>query len=138
MLKYFYQELEFGMYSIMVVDDSEDYLTTMVKSLKMKLEETDYAVTPFVDATKALSSLKESHWDLLITDIIMPNVEGTELISAAKSCNPNCKIIAISGGGSRLKPDKYLDDAMLQGADAKFEKPFSTFELSESIRNILG
>jgi len=65
---------------------------------------------------------------LVITDIIMPIMEGIETIIALHKLNPKVKIIAMSGGG-QMEPEKYLDTALALKVNAVLKKPFSYKEL---------
>jgi YesN/AraC family two-component response regulator len=75
--------------------------------------------------------------DLLITDIIMPQKEGLELIIELRKKNKGLKIIAISGGG-RIGPEGYLPLAKRLGADLVFQKPLVQKEFMNAISKLLG
>jgi len=77
-----------------------------------------------------------SAYDLIITDIIMPDSDGLETIIAARKLHPTGKIIAISGGdrGAGLG---CLHQARLLGADATLDKPFSTADLFRTVEQTL-
>jgi len=74
-------------------------------------------------------------YDLIITDLIMPDSDGLETIVAARKAHPAGKIIAISGG-SRAGHD-CLREARLLGADATLDKPFSTADLFRTVEQTL-
>ena len=63
-------------------------------------------------------------FDLVVTDILMPEKEGIETIIDLKTLNPGQKIIAISGGG-RDRYQGYLQTASELGADDTLAKPFT-------------
>jgi DNA-binding NarL/FixJ family response regulator len=73
----------------------------------------------------------------VITDLIMPEQEGLETITALRRDYPGLKIIAISGGG-RIGPEAYLPAARELGADRVFSKPFDVQELAETVRELLS
>ncbi len=73
--------------------------------------------------------------ELIITDIIMPEKEGIEIIREVKKKYPHMKIIAISGGG-RIGAHSYLNLAKSLGADQILEKPFSKTDLVNLIQKI--
>ena len=73
--------------------------------------------------------------ELIITDIIMPEKEGIEIIREVKKKYPHMKIIAISGGG-RIGAHSYLNLAKSLGADQILEKPFSKTDLVNLIKKI--
>ena len=77
---------------ILIVDDEEK-----ICSLLTELLQSQYAVTSTSDGDAALEKLESGHYDLMITDIVMPNKNGLEVIADVKNKYPELKIIAISG-----------------------------------------
>jgi len=73
--------------------------------------------------------------DLVITDILMPGQDGLETITKLRQRNPQVKIIAISGGGQRVRID-LLHVAVLLGAQRTLHKPFRPQELLEVVREL--
>ncbi len=73
--------------------------------------------------------------DVVVTDIIMPEVEGLDLIMRIRAISKSIPIIAISGGG-RSKSDGYLLNAEVFGADAVFSKPVNEDKLIEKIKSL--
>ncbi len=73
---------------------------------------------------------------LLITDIIMPEGEGLELIRKTKTLRPDVKIIAVSGGGIGEK-STYLELAKRLGADDCIEKPFESQTVLASVKKLI-
>jgi len=73
---------------------------------------------------------------VVVTDIIMPDMEGLEMIKELRRLAPKAKIIAMSGGG-RFSPDNYLEFARRIGAVAALAKPFSTEELLKILDRLL-
>ena len=84
-----------------------------------------------------LELFKKYSPDLVITDIIMPEKEGLEIIREMKKLKPELKIIAISGGG-RISADNYLNTAKSFGADRAFQKPFKQSVIVGAVRELLG
>lgn len=70
------------------------------------------------DGQEALNKIKKQHFDLIITDIVMPNVDGIELIRYVKKNFPDTKLIAITGNNPY-----YLRIAKILGVDQFFSKP---------------
>ena len=66
---------------------------------------------------------KQSSVDVLITDLVMPDTDGYQVIRKARKLYPSLKIIAISGGDTSGSGEDYLPFTKLIGADAVFEKP---------------
>ena len=116
--------------SILIIDDNEEILS----SLETFLNKKDYRV---VAASNGLDGLKlyeatNGDFDLVITDLIMPNIGGVALISIFKERTPELPIIAITGYGEQ--PESLAREAM---ADVVMEKPFKLDELEASIKRLL-
>ena len=80
----------------MVVDDERDILSIVKRGLESKNR---FKVETFIDAESALESLKENsdnYYDLVLTDIRMPKINGFELYRRIKESNPNMKIVFIT------------------------------------------
>jgi YesN/AraC family two-component response regulator len=80
----------------MVVDDERDILSIIKRGLESKNR---FQVETFIDAESALESLKENpddYYDLVLTDIRMPKINGFELYRRIKESNPDMKIVFIT------------------------------------------
>ena len=80
----------------MVVDDERDILSIIKRGLESKNR---FQVETFIDAESALESLKENsddYYDLVLTDIRMPKINGFELYRRIKESNPHMKIVFIT------------------------------------------
>ncbi|MBN2010794.1 response regulator [candidate division KSB1 bacterium] len=77
---------------------------------------------------EGIKIFKRIHCDLVITDIIMPEMEGIETIRALRKIDPAIKIIAISGGGKQSAQD-YLNIASALGANLTLQKPITQEQL---------
>lgn len=75
--------------------------------------------------------------DVVITDILMPNGDGFEVIEAIKSGRRGTKIIAISGGGTYLPATEYLKLARSIGADEVLLKPFTHRQIVDAVNRVL-
>jgi len=78
---------------------------------------------------------KSENIELIITDIIMPDMEGLETIREVKNRLPQLKIMAISGGG-RIDAQDYLAIASGLGADFTLRKPFIRQELIDAVKSL--
>jgi CheY-like chemotaxis protein len=86
--------------------------------LRSVLEAQGYLVQETSDGREALSKIAQNCPDVVLTDIVMPDVEGIELIRMIRKVTPNLRIIAMSGAS-----DGYLHAARALGADATIQKP---------------
>jgi DNA-binding response OmpR family regulator len=120
------------MSAILVIDD--DASVREVVSEMLRLEGHD--VTIAENGREAIPLLAANHFDLVITDLIMPEKEGIETISEIRRTDSRIPIVAISGGG-RLGPGDYLETARYIGADATLAKPFARQELLATIEALL-
>jgi DNA-binding NtrC family response regulator len=118
---------------ILIVDDD----ATLRRLLGQTLTEQGYEIQSADNGAVALRLLREQPVDLLITDIIMPDVEGLETIVTCRKEHPALKILAISGGG-RLSAADYLPVARGLGATETLAKPFSVEQLLEIVQRLLG
>tara|TARA_Y100001960_G_C14170574_1_gene585214 strand:+ start:208 stop:576 length:369 start_codon:yes stop_codon:yes gene_type:complete len=115
----------------LVIDDD----ALVRESIQLMLNDSDYKVDLAEDGVQGIKLFKQNKYDVVITDIIMPNKEGFETISELKRINDNVKIIAISGG-SRNGIGAYLPIAENLGAKAILYKPFDESELIQTINAV--
>ena len=118
------------MAKILIIDDE----TAIAYMLKKMVERAGHEAEIAGNGNEGLQFFDRFHPDLLITDIVMPEKEGLELIFDLRRKNPKLKIIAISGGGS-FQYEGYLNSAKHLGADMVFQKPLDLKELM-SIQNV--
>jgi CheY-like chemotaxis protein len=116
---------------VLIVDDESQ----MRELLCQALESRGHTVDQAADGRQALQRLAEHQPDLVITDLVMPEMEGIETIQAFRRKCPAIPMIAISGGG-RLGPDSYLSMAGQIGANRTFEKPFRMEEILTAVREL--
>lgn len=120
------------MAKIVFIDDNEK-LREMIKCL---LEGEGYEVFTTGDGNLGVQIVKEEQPELLITDILMPDKEGLEIINELRQADSNLKILAISGGGI-ITADLYLKLANALGADKVLSKPFLNEELLATISELI-
>lgn len=107
------------MAKILLVDDDE-----LVRyALSRLLQKAGHDVIEVDNPKKVLDLIQKNQPDLLITDIVMPEKDGIELINEVRESNPFLPIFAISGGG-KIDGEVYLDIVDMMGADATMSKPF--------------
>ena len=117
---------------ILVIDDE----APVCAAIEALLEGAGHDVNCAVDGMEAIVMHQAACFDLVITDIIMPVMEGIETIRAIRKVSPEIGIIAMSGGGS-LDTKLILRAAAMLGADAIFKKPFSNAELLAKVAELL-
>ena len=121
------------MAKIIVIDD-EPYILLMLKKM---LENEGYSIEIANNGKEGLEQIRRNPPDLVITDIVMPEKEGLEMIREVRSRYPEMKIIAISGGG-RLDSGEYLEPARHFGAAKVLRKPFQKKDMVEAVKDLLG
>jgi CheY-like chemotaxis protein len=122
-----------AMKRILLIEDDE----ALRSILRVSLEKMGHAVTEAVNGREAMSIFKKTAPNLVLTDLIMPEIEGLETIRAMRRAQPELKIIAMSGGGRSDARDN-LKMAKNFGATAVFAKPFSLKELQKVIAELLA
>ncbi len=117
---------------VLVVDDDK----AVNETIRIILEDGGHEVTTAINGIVACKELEKQTFDLLITDILMPDKDGLEILIEARTQWPDLKIIAISGGG-RVWPGTFLNTAKGLGATSVMQKPFSSTELTLKVDQIL-
>jgi len=118
---------------ILVIDDE----APVRDILRQILEREGHEVVDAPEGAIGLKLFYENPTDLIITDILMPEKEGIEIILELRKTAPGVKIIAISGGGRTGKLD-VLPIAKSFGALRTLAKPFERQELLAVVREVLG
>lgn len=116
------------MKQILIVDDEK----LVREGIQEALTEEGYIVYTAINGNEAIKVLEVFVPDVIITDIIMPEADGIEVLLSAKKLQPRPRIIAISGGG-RISANDHLATARKLGADTILTKPFSIETLLEAI-----
>lgn len=121
------------MTKILIVDDEELVLEMLVQMLKRE----GYEVEGASNGKEALKKINLNKPDLVITDLIMPEKEGLELIKDLRGSYNELKILAISGGNRHIDPMGQLKVAKFLGADASLSKPLDRKDFLSTIKNLL-
>jgi len=114
---------------LLIVDDEEALMTALCKTLEMQ----GYAVTGFTSPQQALAHLREQQFDLLLTDLMMPEMDGIALLSAAHEIDRDLAAVVMTGHGT-------VDTAVLAlrgGAADYVLKPFRLNNLLPVLRRAL-
>ena len=115
--------------SILIADDEESIRNLLGSWLRNH----GYAVTCVASAHEAARHLDQEHFDLVITDVVMPDGDGYELIAAFREARPMTRILAMSGGGKYLQGNDCLKVARGLGAHGVLMKPFNWGQLHTAI-----
>ena len=120
------------MKKILLVDDDP----FIIESTTIVLEDSGYEVSAAHNGDEALDLLASKTYDLMITDVVMPQKDGIEVLLNVKRRYPDLKVMVISGGG-RLNVTNYLETAQHMDAAATLAKPFNNKDLLDKISDIL-
>ncbi|QTA80801.1 Two component system response regulator/histidine kinase, PAS domain-containing [Desulfonema limicola] len=118
---------------ILIIDDDDQFR----KMLRRMLERTGYDIFEAVNGEQGIEIYRNQAVDLVITDMLMPVMNGTDAIYAMTEEFPNIKIIAVSGGGF-YDPEIVLNLAQELGAVRTLSKPVNQDILLKTVREILG
>ncbi len=121
------------MANILVVDDNIAFLEIQTEFLRRAGHE----VTPATNGIEAMNRADSQAFDLVITDLIMPDKEGVQVIMELRKKHPGVKIIAMSGGG-RVNAEDYLAIARRLGAAKTLSKPFTGDELLGAVAEVIA
>ena len=112
-----------------MVDDEE-----MIRALLTELFAADvYEVTTAVDGEQALELLKAHRFDLVMTDLIMPGLDGVEVLLSAKRIDPDRPVVIMSGHA----PAETVSRLTSLGADDYIAKPFDLEVVKELVTRLV-
>lgn len=115
--------------SILVADD-EDSIRSLLQHF---LGKCGHQVTVVGNAREACAAMSQRTFDLVVTDVLMPDGDGIDLITELKKVQPGARIVAMSGGGRYLEGSDYLKLAKGLGAHGAIMKPFTWEQLQAEI-----
>ena len=121
------------MVRVLVLDDDPLIQAT----LPLLLREHGHEVSTAVNGKLGLRLLQTEPIDLILTDILMPEADGIEVVCAVVKDHPNIALVAMSGGSARQLGAEAVKLTRLLGAHAVLVKPFGEAELVEAIRKAL-
>ncbi|MEO5354857.1 MAG: response regulator [Magnetococcus sp. XQGC-1] len=102
------------------------------------LEGAGYAVQVIDSCGEALQRLEEDGVDLLITDLLLPGIDGIELIQLLHDMPFAPPVIAITGGTQQMAGSQLLAMAREIGVRHTLHKPFASTELLQAVEEVLG
>jgi CheY-like chemotaxis protein len=119
---------------ILVIDDDEQFRSMLVQMLTID----KHLVTIARDGEEGLALCGREKPELIITDILMPHLDGIELIMELQKRGNAVPIIAVSGGRRSISAEFNLESASLMGVKAVLAKPFTRADLRQTIETALS
>ena len=119
---------------ILVVDDETEMLSGCAKILKA------IGHQPFLaqNGETAQKFLQEEELDLVLCDLLMPDIDGIAVVKQLPDLHPNTKILAISGGGDAMPAQWSLRLTEMYGTDAVLYKPFGNQQFIDTVKRLLS
>jgi CheY-like chemotaxis protein len=122
------------MAKVLVIDDD----VQLCDVLRLMLTHEGHKVMLTHDGVEGINVFKDLKPDLVITDIIMPNKDGIQVITELMALNPYIPVIAMSGGRRSVTAEFNLESAGFLGVKSILSKPFTREQLREALKNALG
>lgn len=107
--------------TVLLIDDEP----IVGQRLKGTLEKLGCEVDVFQDPVKALDRIREKGFDIIVTDVMMPDVNGIQILETAKAVNADAKVIVITG----FATSDLARECMEKGAFDMIAKPFKPSDL---------
>lgn len=117
-------------YSILLVEDEEN----LQEALKLNLELEGYEVTGATDGASALDTFKKEHFDLIILDVMLPEIDGIAVLETIRLKNTQIPVLILSAKTSSA--DRVL--GLKKGADDYLAKPFNLEELLLRVNKLIA
>lgn len=118
---------------VLLVDDEP----LLRETLRTALQAVGFTVVVAPNGDVALKAIASEPFDVIVTDVLMPETDGLEMIMRIRKQSNNVRIIAMSGGG-RMRNMDMLEFAKSFGADSVIAKPFLPKQLVALIKSLLG
>ena len=115
---------------VLIIDDTEEVLNAICKYFVQKKYNV-LSASNGLDGLKVIEAEQDS-LDIIITDLVLPNISGVAVISIVKKKYPNLPVIAITGWGEH--PESLAKEAR---ADLVMEKPFKLPQLEKAARELI-
>ena len=121
------------MAKILIVDDEDSVLMLLSEILSQD----NHDITVAKTGAEGIEKYHTDNFELVITDLVMPEKTGLDLIMEIRKANPDIKVIAISGGGGIQGRFDYLPIAKLIGALEVVKKPFQISDVKDAVARLL-
>ena len=116
-------------FSILLVEDEEN----LQEALKLNLELEGYDITSAYDGAEALESVQKEYFNLIILDVMLPEIDGIQVCETIRLNNPDIPILILSAKNS--SSDRIL--GLKKGADDYLTKPFNLEELLLRVNKLI-
>ena len=116
-------------FSILLVEDEEN----LQEALKLNLELEGYEITGAYDGAEALQAVQKEYFNLIILDVMLPEIDGITVCETIRLSNPDIPILILSAKNSSA--DRVL--GLKKGADDYLTKPFNLEELLIRVNNLI-
>lgn len=120
--------------TILLVDD-EELLRAGVQEM---LEMSGYTVITAPNGHEAMACLNQHAIDLVITDLVMPKMDGVDFVEQLREIWPDVPVIVVSGSTRNIMQRYGIDSIQVPGADASLSKPFKGVDLLSQIKSLLA
>jgi PAS domain S-box-containing protein len=114
--------------TILLVDDDPE----IIEVLGLTLEHLGHRVRGITNGREAIEAFKKGNYDLVITDLGMPDVSGWDIARAVKEIKPDVPVLLITGWGMQIKKEQLV------GVDGVISKPFGRDVLSAKIAEVFS
>ncbi len=119
---------------VLIIDDD----LNLGRLLELAFKEKGHDACVVANGEDGMHACANQPFDLVVTDIFMPGMDGIEVIQGLRMAGNTVKIIAISGGGLVGERDTFLAIAKAMGADLAVSKPFSPSDFMSAAWNLLN
>ncbi|MBF0623511.1 MAG: response regulator [Magnetococcales bacterium] len=119
----------------MLVIDDDPVIRELLAAI---LVDAGHVVRGAADGREGLDLFRAAPAEVVITDLLMPEVDGVAVIRELTEAHPDIRVIALSGGGRVLSADTSLHVAERLGAFRMLKKPFGTDEVLRAVADALG
>lgn len=126
--------------TVLLVDDNQELLETLTCALQLS----GLTVLPAADGARALDMLEREEVDIVVTDLLMPNMDGIELIMALRERQCGIPVVLMTGGMSEARTiirdatEPCLAAARSLGVAQILRKPFVPSQLAREISGLAG
>ena len=117
---------------VLIVDDEE----LILRAYKKELEESGYHVLVAQSAKEALAIIKQDKVDIVLVDLVMPEMAGVEMCKVVKALSPDTEVVLMSGYIEEMEKS-WIEFIKAGGRDFFLRKPLGERELIDTVKTIL-